>query len=159
MSNPKSNYNTTVRANLPAGITFDSNTNRYVVNDKNWVPYWDADWYLDYITKFGFESAPFSVSIIGLTDGEARIGSHASISYTTDPVSATETVKWSNSSDPAAPATWGTGASPTDYTSTTVGFLWLHVTDTVDGETVTVSRSAPIPPQAFTSGQWTLTAA
>lgn len=102
---------------------------------------------------------PFSVTVTGLTNGEAPLGSHASISYTTDPVSATETVKWSDSSDPAAAATWGTGASPTDYTSTTVGTLWLHVTDNIDGEDVTVSRSAPIPPQAFTSGQWTLTAA
>ena len=103
--------------------------------------------------------APFSVTITGLTSGEARIGDHASIGYTTDPVSATETVKWSSSSNPADAATWGTGANPTDYTSTTVGTLWLHVTDNIDGEDVTVSRSAPIPPQAFTSGQWTLTAA
>jgi len=86
----------------------------------------------------------FGVTITGLTDGEARIGDHASIGYTTDPVSATETVKWSNSSDPAAAATYGTGASPTDYTAGDEGSLWLHVTDTIDGVTDTVSRSAPI---------------
>jgi len=90
------------------------------------------------------DSAAFGVALTGLTDGEARIGDHASISYTTDPVSATETVKWSNSSDPAAAATYGTGASPTDYTAGDEGSLWLHVTDTIDGETSTVSRSAPI---------------
>jgi hypothetical protein len=80
----------------------------------------------------------FNVTIIGLTDEEARIGDHASIGYTTDAVS--ETVKWSNNSDPAAPATYGTGASPTDFTTGDEGSLWLHVTD--GGETV--SRSAPI---------------
>jgi len=85
-------------------------------------------------------AASFSVTITGLTSGEARPGDHASISYTTDPVSATETVKWSNSSNPADVATYGTGASPTDYTAGDGGNLWLHVTD--NGETV--SRSAPI---------------
>jgi hypothetical protein len=55
-------------------------------------------------------------------------------------VSATETVKWSNSSNPAGAATYGTGASPTDYTAGDGGNLWLHVTD--NGETV--SRAAPI---------------
>jgi len=89
-------------------------------------------------------AAPFSVTITGLTSGEARPGDHASIGYTTDPVSATETVKWSDSSDPAAAATWGTGANPTDYTAADGVTLWLHVTDTIDGETFTVSRSAPI---------------
>jgi len=84
--------------------------------------------------------AAFSVSITGLTGGEARPGDHASISYTTDPVSATETVKWSDSSNPADAATYGTGSSPTDYTAGDGGNLWLHVTD--GGETV--SRSAPI---------------
>jgi len=79
--------------------------------------------------------APFTVTLTGLTSGEARIGDHASIGYTTDPVSATETVKWSNSSDPDAAATYGTGASPTDYTAGDEGLLWLHVTDTIDGET------------------------
>jgi hypothetical protein len=88
--------------------------------------------------------AAFGVTFTGLTDGEARIGDHASIGYTTDPVSATETVKWSNSSNPADAATYGTGASPTDYTAGDEGSLWLHVTDTIEGESVTVSRSAPI---------------
>lgn len=88
--------------------------------------------------------APFAVTITGLTGGEARIGDHASIGYTTDPVSATETVKWSNSSNPADAATYGTGSSPTDYTAGDEGQLWLHVTDTIEGESVTVSRSAPI---------------
>jgi hypothetical protein len=86
------------------------------------------------------EPDAFGVTFTGLTDGEARVGGHASIGYTTDPVSATETVKWSSSSNPAGAATYGTGASPTDYTAGDGGNLWLHVTD--DGETV--SRAAPI---------------
>jgi hypothetical protein len=99
--------------------------------------------------------APFAVVLTGLTDGLAVVGTHASIGYTETPTSGAETVKWSDSSDPSDPATWGTGANPTDFTSTTVGQLWLHVT--IDGQTV--SRSALIPPLAFTTGQWTLTAA
>ena len=83
---------------------------------------------------------PFEVTLTGLTGGEARPGDHASIGYTTDPVSATETVKWSNSSNPDDAATYGTGANPTDYTAGDGGRLYLHVTDT--GGTVT--RSALI---------------
>jgi hypothetical protein len=86
------------------------------------------------------EPDAFGVTFTGLTDGEARVGGHASIGYTTDPVSATETVKWSSSSNSAGAATYGTGESPTDYTAGDGGNLWLHVTD--NGETV--SRAAPI---------------
>jgi len=85
-------------------------------------------------------AAPFTVTLTGLTDGEARIGDHASIGFTIDPDNGTEAVKWSNSSNPADAATYGTGSSPTDYTAGDGGSLWLHVTD--GGETV--SRNAPI---------------
>lgn len=94
------------------------------------------------------ESASFTVSLTGLTSGQAIIGDHASIGYTTDPVSATETVKWSASSDPGAAATFGTGASPTDFTSADGFSLYLHVTD--GGETVT--RSAPVRKAQATGG-------
>lgn len=99
---------------------------------------------LSLVTQGGGTPAPFAVALTGLTNGEAIIGDHASISYTTDPVSATETVKWSNSANPADAATYGTGANPTDYTAGDEGRLYLHVTDTVDGETATVTRSALI---------------
>jgi hypothetical protein len=56
------------------------------------------------------------------------------------PTSGSETVKWSNSSNPASAATYGTGANPTDFTAGDAGTLWLHVT--IGAETV--SRSAPI---------------
>jgi hypothetical protein len=86
------------------------------------------------------EPPAFAIAFTGLTDGEARPGDHASIGYSIDPDNGTETLKWSNSSNPADAATYGTGASPTDYTAGDEGSLWLHVTD--GGETV--SRSARI---------------
>ena len=61
--NPKSIYNEFVRANLPAGMTYDSNTNRYVVNNTPWVTYVSAEWYLDYIEKFGY-SAGFDPAVL-----------------------------------------------------------------------------------------------
>lgn len=88
----------------------------------------------------GETSAAFAIALTGLTAGEAVIGDHASIGYTIDPDNGTETVKWSNSSNPADAATYGTGASPTDFTAGDGTPLYLHVTD--GGETVT--RSAPI---------------
>ena len=84
--------------------------------------------------------AAFSVQWVGLTAGAAEIGTHASIGYTIDPDNGTDTVKWSNSSDPAAAATYGTGANPTDLTAGDGGTLYVHVTDGAE----TVTRSAPI---------------
>ena len=53
MSNPTELYNTTVRANLPNTITYDSVRNRYVTfNNKYFVTYKEAKWYVDYINKF-----------------------------------------------------------------------------------------------------------
>jgi len=112
------------------------------------------------LTRPSGVSAVFGVTLTGLTDGEARIGSHASIGYTTDPVSATETVKWSASSDPAAAATFGTGSSPTDYTSADGFLLYLHVTD--GGETVTRSAPARYAPGTLSiadQSAWTVDAA
>jgi len=137
-------YKTGAIASLPSGMTYNSDIARFVVNGKNFLTYEDAEWYLNYLIKFGFVTAPFTIAITGLTDGDAVIGDHVTIGYTTDPVSATETVKWSNSSNSADPATYGTGASPTDYTAGDEGQLWLHVTDTIEGETFTLSTFAPI---------------
>ena len=56
-TNPKQEYNTFIRANLPVGMTYDSTRNRYVVNNKYRFPtYLQAKWYLDYITKFGYSA-------------------------------------------------------------------------------------------------------
>jgi hypothetical protein len=89
-------------------------------------------------------AASFSVSITGGSSDSlgtyAQVGGHASIGYVETPTSGIETVKWSNSSNPADAATYGTGANPTDFTAGDGGTLWLHVT--IGAETV--SRSLPI---------------
>ena len=82
----------------------------------------------------------FSIAITGLTGGIAEVGDHASIGYTINPDSGTETVKWSNSATSADAATYGTGAAPTDYAAGDGGTLYLHVTDGGD----TITASAPI---------------
>jgi len=66
MSNPKQDYNQTIRANLLDAILYDLDRNQYVSpNDKRFVTYRKADWYLDYITKFGYVSPSGGV----LTEG------------------------------------------------------------------------------------------
>ena len=57
MTNSKTEYNEFIRANLPQGITYNSDTNRYVVNEKPWVTFNQSEWYLEYISKFGFSAA------------------------------------------------------------------------------------------------------
>ena len=90
----------------------------------------------------------FTVSLTGLTGGFAIIGDHASISYTITPDNGTDTVKWSDSSDPADSATYGTGSSPTPIGGGDGGLLYCHVTD---GGT-TVTRSATIAKPVATGG-------
>jgi hypothetical protein len=65
MSNSKTDYNTFVRANLPDYITYDSVRNQYVtVNGKRFVTYKEAQWYMDYIVKFGYQiSTPINPTI------------------------------------------------------------------------------------------------
>jgi hypothetical protein len=59
MSNSKTDYNTFVRANLPYYITYDSVRNQYVtINGKRFVTYKEAQWYMDYIAKFGYQLNP-----------------------------------------------------------------------------------------------------
>jgi predicted enzyme related to lactoylglutathione lyase len=56
MSNALRDYNTFIRTNLPAGITYDSDRARYVTGNGNYfTSYQKAKWYLDYIVKFGYE--------------------------------------------------------------------------------------------------------
>jgi mevalonate pyrophosphate decarboxylase len=64
------------------------------------------------------EPDAFGVTFTGLTDGEARVGGHASIGYTTDPVSATETVKWSSSSNKDAAGIRDRESNPTTQRAT-----------------------------------------
>jgi hypothetical protein len=79
----------------------------------------------------------FTLTLTGLTTGEARPGAHALIGYTLDPETGTEVRQWGT-----APGddTYGTGVNPTDFLSGDGGALFLTVV--VDGETVTAS--API---------------
>ena len=110
-------------------------------------------------------SAAFSVSFTGLSTDSlgsyGLIGNHAAISYTITPDLTTETVKWSNSSNPADAATFGTGANPTDFASVDGFSVWLHVTDDPGDGPVTRSfqfpanialpaTSGPIPDQNYT---------
>ena len=96
--------------------------------------------------------ASFTVTITGESTDSlgpyARVGNHAAIGYTETPTSGIETVKWSNSSNPASAATYGTGANPTDFTAGDTGTLWLHVT--IGAEVV--SRSIPIRRLPATGG-------
>jgi len=45
------------RANLPAGITYDSDIARYFCNNRRFFNEWEVERYLNYITKFGFSAA------------------------------------------------------------------------------------------------------
>lgn len=89
-------------------------------------------------------SFPFSIALTGLTDGEARIGDHASIGYTIDPDNGTETVAWGT-----APGddTYGTGANPADYTAGDDGQLVLTVTD--GGRSRSISAPIRYAPGSF----------
>jgi hypothetical protein len=84
---------------------------------------------------------PFSIAFTGLSTDSigsyGQVGNHAAISYTITPDNNTETVKWSNSSNPASAATFGTGANPTTFASVDGFLVYLHVTD---GAT-TITRS------------------
>jgi hypothetical protein len=103
------------------------------------------------LTKGGGTPPPFTVSFTGLSTDSlgsyGQIGNHAAISYTITPDLGTETVKWSNSANPADAATFGTGASPTTFTSVDGFSVFLHVTD--NAETRTFSFPARYAPGAF----------
>ncbi len=71
----------------------------------------------------------FTVSLTGLSLGEARPGNHAAIGFTTTPPGGAISQKWG-----AAPggSEYGTGPAPTDFTAGDDGTLYLEVTR--DGE-------------------------
>jgi len=86
-------------------------------------------------SPFGVSRFPFSITITGLTDGEAHIGDHAGIGYTIDPDNGTETVAWGTAE---GDSTYGTGTAPTDFTAGDEGSLWLTVTDGGDTRSISV---------------------
>lgn len=51
-------YKSNAIANLPSGMTYDSNTARFVVNNKKFFTYLEANTYLEYLIKFGFSAGP-----------------------------------------------------------------------------------------------------
>ena len=83
---------------------------------------------------------PFLVTMSGLAGGYAEIGGAAVGYATTIGGAPSGGVAWSASADPAAAATYGTGASPTDFSAGDGATLYLHVTHLG----VTVSRAAGI---------------
>lgn len=80
------------------------------------------------------------ISLSGLTDGYAEIGG-AVLGYTTNLGAAPDGgVIWSDDASPAGSATYGTGASPTDFSASDGATLYLHLTH--DG--VTYTRAAAV---------------
>lgn len=67
--NPMRDYVENFRANLSAGITYDSTIGRYFCNDRRFLNEWEVERYLNYIKKFGF-SAGFSPASL-FASGEA----------------------------------------------------------------------------------------
>ena len=86
------------------------------------------------------------VLLSGLVDGRAEIG--GTVGYTTNIGAAPNGgVKWSDSADAAAPASYGTATTAANFSASDGGTLYLHLTH--DGTTYT--RSAPVRqvPPAF----------
>lgn len=65
MSNPRTEYNDTVRASLPNGMEYDVQVNRYIVNTLPFVTYLEALWYLRYLEKSGYTPPPPAIPGIG----------------------------------------------------------------------------------------------
>jgi len=58
MSDEMKDYVDNFRANLPAGITYDSGIARYFCNGRRFLNEWEVSRYLAYIKKFGFSVIP-----------------------------------------------------------------------------------------------------
>jgi hypothetical protein len=58
--NSTKDYNDFTRANLPAGMTYNGDVDRYQINDHSFFTYNKSDWYYRYISKFGY--LPYGVA-------------------------------------------------------------------------------------------------
>jgi hypothetical protein len=58
VDNPTKIYNDYVRANLPNGMSYDTGTDRYDINNHSFFKFKNSNWYYNYITKYGFTSGP-----------------------------------------------------------------------------------------------------
>ena len=109
------------------------------------------------------ERAPFAVFFTGLSSDSlgnyGLVGGHAAIGFSAldrqgNPLTP-DAVKWSASQNPADAATFGAGASPTDFSAADGFFGFLHVTkdvvDDPDMGPITITRSFPVrrAPGAF----------
>lgn len=65
--NSLSDYKDFIYDNLPSGMTFNSVISRFVVNGRNFLNYWEAKWYLDYLNKISLPSAVRNASWDALT--------------------------------------------------------------------------------------------
>jgi hypothetical protein len=59
--NSTKDYNDFIRANLPAGMIYNGDVDRYQVNDHSFFTYKRSDWYYRYISKFGYLPIPASL--------------------------------------------------------------------------------------------------
>ena len=63
--NSTKNYNEFVRVNLPSGMTYNGEVDRYQINNHSFFKFKQADWYYKYIIKYGFSpEESFSPSIL-----------------------------------------------------------------------------------------------
>jgi hypothetical protein len=56
--NSTKDYNDFIRANLPEGMSYNGDVDRYQVNDRSFFTYKKSDWYYRYISKFGYLPIP-----------------------------------------------------------------------------------------------------
>jgi hypothetical protein len=107
------------------------------------------------------ERAPFSFAFTGLaTDSFGTygpIGGHAGIGFVAIDRQGNsitpDAVKWSASLNPAAAATFGTGASPTDFAIANGFFVYLHMTYDAGEGPFTVTRSFAARPAPYVPAQ------
>ena len=57
-------YNNYVRANLPNGMSYDTGTDRYDINNHSFFKFKTSNWYYNYISKYGY-SAVSAYAVIG----------------------------------------------------------------------------------------------
>jgi hypothetical protein len=63
--NSTKNYNEFVRVNLPSGMTYNGEVDRYQINNHSFFKFKQADWYYKYIIKYGFSpEESFSPAIL-----------------------------------------------------------------------------------------------
>jgi hypothetical protein len=56
--NSTKDYNDFIRENLPTGMIYNGDVDRYQVNDHSFFTYKKSDWYYGYISKFGYLPIP-----------------------------------------------------------------------------------------------------